>query len=52
MQTVRVTTGDQIEEIPDIWLAGFCTANGCSVQDAVAFWLQQSEMARQMDEES
>ena len=33
------------EEIPDIWLAGFCTSNQCTVQDAVAFWMSQSEMS-------
>ena len=32
------------ESIPDIWLAGFCHANRCTVDDAISFWQSQSEM--------
>ena len=38
----KVTKGDRTEHIPDIWLAGFCTANRCSVEDAIAWWFWQS----------
>jgi len=38
-------SGKQYDEaIPDIWLAGFCTYHDCSVEQAVAWWMQQSEM--------
>jgi hypothetical protein len=47
----RVKANGRIEDIPDIWLAGFCMANKCTVQAAVEWWLRQSEMARQSEME-
>ena len=39
------STGQKFDEsIPDIWLAGFCTKNRCTVEDAIAYWRSQSEL--------
>jgi hypothetical protein len=43
MPRVKANDG-HVEDIPDIWLAGFCDANKCTVQAAVEWWLRQSEM--------
>jgi hypothetical protein len=32
------------EDVPDIWLAGFCQHNKCTVEQALAHWRSQSEM--------
>ena len=42
----QVKANGRVEDIPDIWLAGFCTANKCTVQAADEWWLRQSEMKR------
>jgi len=46
-----VTAHGRTEEIPDIWLAGFCTGNNCSVQDAIAYWVWQSDLREQDEKE-
>lgn len=50
MTTVKV--GGVVESIPDIWLAGFCTANKCGVREAVNYWLWQSELAHMDTDEN
>jgi hypothetical protein len=40
----QVKVHGRTENIPDMWLAGFCTANKLTVQSAVEWWLWQSEM--------
>jgi hypothetical protein len=47
MTTRTVTTGSQKVEIPDIWLAGFCTANHCSVKAAIDWYIWQDAMERE-----
>lgn len=43
--TVRMGDG-RVFVIPDIWLAGFCTHNKCSVEDAIAWWAWQDDLER------
>lgn len=36
--------GRSYPPIPDIWLAGFCTANRCTVDEAVRYWIWQCDL--------
>lgn len=40
----EVKVGAATYVIPDIWLAGFCTANRCDVATAIAWWHAQAQM--------
>jgi hypothetical protein len=43
-RVVKATIKGRTYTIPDIWLAGFCWKNKCSVADAVAWWHEQQLM--------
>lgn len=43
----KTKVGDATYEIPDIWLAGFCTANRCDVATAIAHWDYQARLGEE-----
>jgi hypothetical protein len=44
MRTATGTIDGHTYEIPEMWLAGFCRTNGCTVPDAFAWWHEQEKM--------
>lgn len=43
-RTTHVRVDGVSYEIPEIWLAGFCTANRCTVEAAVNWWHHQEQL--------
>ena len=48
-RTTVAKVGDRVHEIPEIWLAGICQANGCTVEEAVRFWDWQVQLGEEIE---